>query len=222
MDVTSATQASQGLANRAGAKLAQDFDTFLTLLTTQLRQQDPLEPLKSNEFTTQLVQFTGVEQAIQTNKNLESLLGLLNQQSDAGLVGYLGKDVLANGESALFNGTDGINWAYELGATVPSSKLIVRNTAGVKVFETEGKPNAGLHPFVWDGRDSSGNSVPTGVYRLEVEATTASGIAAGRQIYIRGIVDGIERSSNGSRLSVAGNLITLDQVAAVTQPEPAP
>ena len=78
MEITDAVTTSRLSGAESGsAALAENFDAFLTLLTTQLRHQDPLEPMDSSEFTNQLVQFTGVEQAIYTNKNLEQLLAML-------------------------------------------------------------------------------------------------------------------------------------------------
>ncbi len=75
------------------ASLSENFDAFLTLLTSQLQNQDPLDPMDSSEFTNQLVQFSAVEQQIQANQNLETLIQLQNAQSAANAVGYIGKDV---------------------------------------------------------------------------------------------------------------------------------
>src|SRR5690554_2489607 len=86
--------------NASRATIAQNFDTFLSILTTQLRNQNPLEPLDTNQFTQQLVQFTGVEQQLKTNDFLEALL--LNTQSTArsDAVSYIGKEISASGKTA--------------------------------------------------------------------------------------------------------------------------
>src|SRR3954470_17819141 len=96
MDVTSVTAASTSATSTSAAasaqkQLAGNFDTFLTLLTTQLKNQDPLSPMDSNQFTQQLVQFSQVEQQINANKNLESLVSMSKAQGATSAVGYLGK-----------------------------------------------------------------------------------------------------------------------------------
>jgi hypothetical protein len=92
MDVTPATSASTtSAAANAQKSLSGNFETFLTLLTTQLKNQDPLSPMDSNQFTQQLVQFSQVEQQINSNKNLESLIALTKSQSATSAVSYLGK-----------------------------------------------------------------------------------------------------------------------------------
>ncbi|MEO0962032.1 MAG: flagellar hook capping FlgD N-terminal domain-containing protein, partial [Pseudomonadota bacterium] len=113
IEAIAAAQSSQGAAASASSKLNTDFDTFLTLLTTQLKNQDPLEPLDSSEFTNQLVQFSSVEQNIATNQNLEQLLNLTFANFATDAVGYIGKEVVAESPTAILtNGT--ANWDYEL------------------------------------------------------------------------------------------------------------
>ena len=88
----------------AGAKLAENFDTFLQLLTTQLQHQDPLSPMESNEFVAQLVQFSEVEQAIASNKSLEKLIDLQNTNQATAAIGYIGQTVEAAGSGAHVSG----------------------------------------------------------------------------------------------------------------------
>src|ERR1700745_1994530 len=105
----SATAAAAG--SNAMQQLSGNFQTFLTLLTTQLKNQDPLSPMDSNQFTQQLVQFSQVEQQINSNKNLEDLIALTKSQSATNAVSYLGKTLtLTDGTAALQNGT--ANWTY--------------------------------------------------------------------------------------------------------------
>ena len=87
------------------SKLTEDLDNFLTLLTAQLQHQDPLEPLDTHEFTNQLVQFSSVEQSIQQNKNLESIIELNQNNMAISAVSYIGKEVSATGQkNMLANG----------------------------------------------------------------------------------------------------------------------
>src|SRR3954447_12628807 len=98
-------------ASDAGT-LASNFTTFLTLLTTQLKNQNPLEPLDTNQFTAQLVQFTGVEQQLKTNEFLETLMlaGQNTAKSDA--VSYIGKQVTASGKTGELTNEKAVFWDY--------------------------------------------------------------------------------------------------------------
>ena len=105
--VSSPTGASAA-SSKSLAGFAQNFDSFLTLLTAQLKNQDPLSPLDATQFTTQLVQFTGVEQAIHQNQSLETLISLQKDTGVGSAVGYLGKTVSANGDSITLTNSAGI------------------------------------------------------------------------------------------------------------------
>ncbi|MEQ8164573.1 MAG: flagellar hook capping FlgD N-terminal domain-containing protein, partial [Alphaproteobacteria bacterium] len=97
-------------------RLSDTFDSFLTILTTQLQNQDPLEPLSSNEFTQQLVMFSQVEQTLNTNERLDDMLSLLGNNGLTNSISYLGKSVEIGGaKAALENGA--AKWTYTLGAS---------------------------------------------------------------------------------------------------------
>src|SRR5215469_6276624 len=95
--VTSTTPPTQtptpSVATSSKKQLSANFDTFLTLLTTQLQNQDPLQPMDSNQFTQQLVQFSQVEQQINSNQNLETLISATKNQTSQSAVSYLGKSL---------------------------------------------------------------------------------------------------------------------------------
>ena len=146
LDTIAASQASQGAAAAASANLSDNFDTFLTLLTTQLRNQDPLEPLKSAEFTNQLVQFSGVEQSIATNENLEQLLNLTFANFASDSVGYIGKEVEAESPTAIM--TDGqAQWGYELSGPADDVQFFVTDIAGRLVYQSETANKSGNGTF---------------------------------------------------------------------------
>jgi flagellar basal-body rod modification protein FlgD len=143
-----------------------DFDTYLTLLTTQLRNQDPLKPTDSTEFVAQLASFSGVEQQIRTNDRLESILGALGGGSSAGLAAWIGKEVRAPAKAA-FSGAP-----LEI-ETVPNAKadgatLVVTNDFGQVVARRAIDPKA--EQITWDGRTALGDGVPYGDYSFEIEA----------------------------------------------------
>src|ERR1700761_6145832 len=150
---TPTTPAATGTSSTpdAMAQLSGNFSTFLTLLTTQLKNQDPLSPMDSNEFTQQLVEFSQVEQQINTNTNLQSLITQGQSQGSAMATSYLGKQVtITNGQSGLSNGT--ANWTYNLGTTAAVTSLSVTNANGQVVYTGSGETTAGDHTFTWNGQ----------------------------------------------------------------------
>lgn len=214
MDVSSV--GNQTNAQRSGASLAQDFDTFLKLLTTQLQYQDPLQPLDSKDFTQQLVSFTGVEQQIATNKNLETLITQLAMQDMAGSVSYIGKDVIARTDAAVL-ADGGAEWTYSLDLMADNTKLLVRDMRGNVVYETTGETKAGIHSFKWNGRNANGEEFPEGPYTLEVQAAMDSGAAINSSVFVQGTVDGVERMDGQNFLSVNGLLLGIGQIQVIKQ-----
>lgn len=218
MTVSATSSSTATTASGASTtKLAENFDTFLKLLTTQLQYQDPLSPMDTNQFTEQLVQFTSVEQSIQTNKNLESLIGLFQSSNLSNATSYIGKEVVAASDFASLD-DDGASWTYTLGAAAAETKLTIYNDKGTKVFETTGDTEAGRHDFAWDGRDANGNALPDGVYQMVVSAKTASGGDIDTGLYIRAKVDGVGVDSGRVSLVVDGLAIDPSQIVAVMQP----
>lgn len=206
-------------ATRSSNRLANDFDTFLVLLTTQLQQQDPLEPLKSSEFTQQLIQFTSVEQAIATNQNLEAVIKLLSGDSVTNLVGFIGKTVTAVGDSAaLVDGT--AVWQYTLEGNADKTSLVITDAAGKIVFETPGEISSGTHGFVWDGRDNLGLPLADGTYTLSVTARTAAESLVASSTAIQGRVTAIELTGGEPTLVVNGLRVPLGSVSAVSETAP--
>lgn len=205
-------------AAASSSQLTNDFDDFLTLLTTQLQNQDPLEPMDSSEFTNQLVQFSSVEQQISTNQNLEALLAASNLQGDSSLLGYLGKTVVAETDlAALSDGS--ATWLYDLGTTAESTTLTIRNENGQLVAQSEGATEAGIHELQWDGKDLSGNDLPDGLYTISIEAQTAGGISIANTSYARGIATELDRTG-GQTLVKIGNLpIDPTSILAVKSPQ---
>ncbi len=217
--LASLTGPAPSAATQASAKLGKDFGSFLTLLTTQLRQQDPLDPLKSNEFTQQLVQFTEVEQAIASNKNLEKIIASIAAQSATSLVGYLGKVITASGDRAALSGGQAV-WGYELGAEAEKTEILISDETGKVVYKTTGATSAGKHVFNWDGRDNLGNALPDGIYKFEISAVSAGGAQIEASTSIRGRVSSVETGDDSFTLVVDGLKVPLENVTKVSEPAP--
>ena len=178
---------SSSTANNPLNQLSGNFNTFLTLLTTQLQNQDPTSPMDSNQFTQQLVQFSQVEQQINTNSNLQTLITQGQSAAGANAVGYLGKSVtVTNGEGALSGGKAA--WTYALAAPSAATTLTVTNSAGQVVYSTAGSTAAGSHAFTWDGTDNNGNQLADGTYTLAATAQDASAASVTTAVSSSGVV----------------------------------
>ncbi len=191
---------------------ASDFDTYLTLLTTQLRNQDPLKPTDSTEFVAQLASFSGVEQQIRTNDRLESILGALGGGASAGLAAWIGKEVRAPAKAA-FTGAP-----LEI-ATVPNPKadaatLVVRNDFGQVVARRPVDPKA--EQVSWDGRTALGDSLPHGDYAFEIEAYEGGALLATQPGQIFAKVTEV-RIENGAQMLVldGGTRVAIEEVTAL-------
>lgn len=182
------------------ATLSQNFETFLTLLTAQLQNQDPLSPVDSNQFTQQLVQYSQVEQQIQTNETLKGLVDQQRTNSAAAAVGYLGRSAEIAGAAATLT-KDGAQWSYQLAAGALSTRLAVLDGSGRTVFETAGNTAAGDHAFAWDGATAQGARAPAGTYRLQVTSIDGKGEAISTTIAQRVRITGVDFASNTPRIS---------------------
>jgi flagellar basal-body rod modification protein FlgD len=211
--VTSSTTTSN--TSTARTSLASNFETFLTLLTTQLKNQDPLSPLDSNEFTAQLTQMTGVEQQLLTNDLLTSLLTAQQSQGMTGASNYIGKEVTAVWSADKL--TDGqANWSYELGATASSATLSVLDSTGKTVWTGDAPAlSEGTHDFTWDGKTTAGGQAADGgVYTLKITAKNAAGDVTS-QVLTRGQVSGVELYDGTPYLNVGNSIVPLSTVIAL-------
>ena len=216
MDVTSATSAaSNSQATNAQKTLSSNFDTFLTLLTTQLQNQDPLEPMDSTQFTQQLVQFSQVEQQINSNKNLESLIALTKSQTATNAVSYLGKSLtLTDGTAALINGQT--QWTYTVPNTAATTKLVITDSQGHAVYATTGATDRGSHVFAWDGKNSTGTQVPDGTYKLIVVETAADGSAINSSVSSQGTIGEVDLAGSEPTLIIGTMRVPLSEATRIS------
>ncbi len=225
VDAVSSNNAA-GRVNAGGQMLASNFQTFLSLLTTQLKNQDPLSPVDSNEFTAQLTQMAGVEQQLLTN---DLLTGLLKAQQGDGLTGaapYIGKDATAVWAATRFEDGEA-NWSYELAADTTDATLQVLDASGKVVWSGPAPEKTnGMHDFKWDGKTTGGGQVDDGgVYTLKVVAKDGAGKAVDSQVLIRGRVTGVEMYDNtpfviiGNSIMPVSSLIALEEQKAAAKPE---
>ena len=161
-------------SSESSDKLEEELGRFLNLLVTQLKNQDPLDPLDANEFTAQLVAFAGVEQQIFANANLEKLLKLEQTNQISALVDFIGSTVEATGRTVpLQDGQAEIGYTMPLGAN--TATLSITNSAGLTVFQGDVDTSSGKHVFAWDGKNNSGILQPDGAYNVLISGLDFSG-----------------------------------------------
>lgn len=208
---TTTTSASSS----ASTELSENFETFLTLLTAQIQNQDPLEPMDSSEFTQQLVEYSQVEQQINTNSNLESLISLTQSNAGTAAVSYLGKTVtLDNGDAALTDGQ--AQWDYTLSSTAQNTSLIVSDESGEVVYVGSGETSTGTHTFTWDGTDSNGDALPEGTYTLSVSSSTSDGTDIDTTVTSSGTVTGVDLTGDEPILEIGSMSIPLSDAKKVS------
>jgi flagellar basal-body rod modification protein FlgD len=221
MDTTPVSSTAASAVSTASAaqdaqkKLSANFDTFLTLLTTQLKNQDPLSPMDSNQFTQQLVEFSQVEQQINSNQNLESLIALTKARSATDAVSYLGKSLtLTDGTAALMNSE--AKWAYSLDSDSASTRLVVTDAHGKAVYSSAGETTSGMHAFSWNGQDNSGNSLPPGVYTLKVVSQAADGSTVGTRVASQGTITEVDLTGSEPLLMIGPMGVPLSKATLVS------
>jgi len=207
------TGSSSGSSNDT---LASNFTTFLQLLTTQLKNQNPLDPLDTNQFTAQLVQFAQVEQQLKSNTQLETLVSLQQTAQSTQALGFVGHIVAIDGQtSRLANGTAG--WSFNSPKPATATVNII-NSAGATVFTGTYSLNSGIQNFVWDGRNNSGVLQPDGDYKLSITAKDAAGQNVSVSTEVQGVVDSVDVSKTPPVLSVNNTDYSLDKIKRVVRP----
>jgi len=219
METSGITSAANQTGRQAGldaGSLAETFDNFLLLLTTQLQNQDPLSPMDTNEFTQQLVAFTEVEQSIKTNDRLEQLIDLQLGNQLTSAASYIGRSVEAESEFLSLDGGQA-TLTYGLNATAARTTIQIQDESGQVVRTIGGETGPGLHRLDWDGTDDGGSPLPDGVYRAVVSAVDGNDAPVSIAQGTVGRVTGVEIVDGQVVLSLNGLKIPIDKVVSVTQ-----
>jgi len=196
-----------GTSNTAETKAIGDYNSFLTLLTAQLKYQDPLSPLDSTQFVSQLSQFSSVEQAIVGNQKLDTIiksLGANSMMADVGLIGH--KVELAGNATELSNGSASLT--YSLATDATQAGVVIRDASGNIVRSMAVDNAAGEHSLTWDGTDNSGDSLPDGIYSFTFGAADADGKPVTSASYVTATVTRVETTTDGSELVLSNGMHT--------------
>jgi flagellar basal-body rod modification protein FlgD len=212
--VGSSSSSSSSVVDRT--TIANNFDTFLQLLTTQLKNQNPLDPLDTNQFTQQLVEFSGVEQQLKTNDFLSSLVQANANTTNSNAVNYIGKTVTASGvRSELVNNQAQWNFSVSDQSMVTVN---IKDANGNTVYTEQGNMQAGSGTFTWDGKDNDGNSQPAGTYSISMQAVTPEGKSINVSTETTGTVTGVDFTGTEPVLLVGNTRLNLSGVTSVRTP----
>lgn len=207
--------ATTGNTSSTTPGIADNFQTFLTLLTTQLKNQNPLDPLDTNQFTQQLVQFAGVEQQLKSNDQLKSLVALQKSSQATEALVYVGNTVSVDGSTTKFDKTATWNMTA---AKDTNAVVSITNSAGNTVYSGNFNIKSGGSSFMWDGKSNDGTSNPAGVYKLTATGKDANGKDVAISTEVQGIVDSVDLTSSPALLSIGGQNYTTDQIKRVVRP----
>jgi flagellar basal-body rod modification protein FlgD len=198
------------------ATLASNFTTFLTLLTTQLKNQNPLDPLDTNQFTQQLVQFAGVEQQMKMNSQMTSLISIEQSAQSTAAMAYLGSTATVDGSTTkLASGT--AQWTFTSDKPATGSVSIADSTGNLAYSGTF-TLNAGQQNFKWDGKGNNGTQWPDGNYKMTISAKDTSGNAVTVSTTVQGTVDSVDLTTTPPTLSIGGSNFTVDKIKSVVRP----
>ena len=210
----SSSSSSSSLSSSTGSTLAGNFQTFLQLLTTQLQNQNPLDPLDTNQFTQQLVQFAGVEQQLKTNDQLTQLVSLQQTTQATQALGFVGKTAVVDGNTTALSSSSA---TWEL--NIPSSSAVtvtIANSKGQTVFTGNYSASAGNNqPFTWNGQGSDGTQWPDGLYTMTATAADSSGNPVAISTQVGGTVSSVDLTQTPPLLLINGQNYTVSQVKSI-------
>jgi flagellar basal-body rod modification protein FlgD len=220
MSSISATPVTSGAAAISGAvdntMIASNFTTFLQLLTTQLKNQNPLDPLDTNQFTQQLVQFAQVEQQMKQNDQLSTLVALDKTAQSTAALAYVGATVVVDGSTAQLD-SSGATWSFNV--PKPSTATVtIKDATGQTVYTGSFAVNPGDQKFTWDGRGTNGQQWPAGSYTLSATALDASNQPVAISTEVEARVDSVDFTHNPPLLSINGQNYTMDQIKRIVRP----
>jgi flagellar basal-body rod modification protein FlgD len=217
----SSTTTNAGATNTINSGLgsiANNYQTFLSLLTTQLQNQDPLSPMDTTQFTSQLTQMTGVEQQLLSNQLLQQLVN--QNQSGGGLVSavnLIGKNVTVDGSSATLSGGQA-TWEFSLPSTPATMNVSVVDANNNVVWTGAVTPSgSGAQSFTWNGQNQSGAQIKDGgAYTLTINAKDATGTTITPATTLQGTATAVQQVSGQTMVTVGGSQVPLSSIIGVS------
>jgi flagellar basal-body rod modification protein FlgD len=216
--ITSATStASTATGTTSGDQqmIAGNFQLFLQLLTTQLKNQDPTSPLDTNQFTQQLVQFASVEQQLKTNTNLDALVALNKSQQATASLNFVGAKVIADGSASEYK--DGVAVWNVTSPSAATATISVIDADGNTVWTDKQTLQQGIQSYAWNGRTSTGQLAPEGSYTIKIDAQDSEGMPVTTSTDFSGTVTGVDLSGSEPLLLVGSTYLKVNQIKGIVQ-----
>lgn len=212
----SSAAASQNITVAGSQEIAGNFNTFLQLLTTQLQNQDPLSPLDTNQFTEQLVEFASVEQQINENSNLQTLITLQQTSAATQAMQFLGSSVTVNSSAGTLANATGQPASWNLNSPSPATgSITITNSSGAVVYTGTTTLSAGNQAYTWNGKGNNGITYPDGTYTLAITATGANGSAVTVSPQVQGTVTAVDVSQSPPQVTVGGQSYPISAIQSI-------
>lgn len=210
---STAAAASAQTGQNALLSLTNNFQTFLGMLTTQLQNQDPTSPMDSNAFTTELVQFAGVEQQISTNADLTQMVQLMQGNNVLQSSQILGKTVQATSSNLSLQ-----NSHAQIDFTAPSAGTVaiaVTDSNGNQVYNATLTAAQGANTWTWNGQTSTGAQEPDGSYGVTVNAVAANGSTSALPFTIQGTATAVQQQGSTVQVELGALAVNMANVTGV-------
>ena len=211
--VTGTTATGTSSSTSSNTEIAGNFQQFLLLLTTQLKNQSPLDPLDTNQFTQQLVQFASVEQQLKTNATLTSLVAASKASTAATAASLVGTNVTIDGSQSDFS-SGSASWNLTSAKAGTATISIADSTGAIIATQTKTLA-AGAQTFTWDGRAANGNTVTQGTYKVSITARDASGQMIDVSTDVTGQVASVDLSGDAAQITVGGKKVPISSLKSI-------
>src|SRR6204780_4696872 len=213
---TNSTTTAAAAPASSSQQLAGNLDTFLQLLTTQLQNQDPLSPMDTSQFTEQLVSFAGVEQQIDMNTNLQTLISMQQSSESLQALQLVGANVTINSNTeTLSNATSTpATWGFSSPSPATGAVTITSSTGQVAYTGTTSL-SAGSQTYTWNGQGNNGVTWPDGNYTLSINAVGANGQAVTISTQVQGTISSVNVSQNPPQVTVGGQSYPLSSIQSI-------
>ncbi len=213
MEISSATTTSSATyQSSSNATISSDFETFLKMLTTQLENQDPLNPVDSSDYAVQLATFSSVEQQTLTNQKLDTLASLMGVQGMTQLAPWVGQE--ARSTAAVYMDGTPVTVQPNISAGADRAVLVVKDKGGTTVAREEIPIDT--TSYSWTGKAITGTALPTGTYTLSLESYADGVQIANNPVESYARIKEVQSSATGPRLILTGGVsLSADQITAL-------
>src|SRR5580658_2147755 len=213
---TNSTTTAAAATTASSQQLAGNFDTFLQLLTTQLQNQDPLSPMDTSQFTEQLVSFAGVEQQIDMNTNLATLISMQQSTESLQALQLVGANVTINSSTGTLSNATGSPATWGFSSPSPATGAItITSSTGQVAYTGTTSLSTGSNTFNWNGQGNNGVQWPDGTYTLSITATGANNQPVTVSTQVQGTVSAINVSTNPPTVTVGGQSYPISSITSV-------